>query len=223
MHCITGWKMDGWMHARIFKSIIFIYLHITIANWPIRIGIGELWYTYCIWCLWCLLVISYSVTVLSILLIFSQVFCLPWTPRVICISVFKYLGMYRFAILKWQKIPTLWLEPKEPVQFLTHEEVQRVLLVLLDHTAHEELAPEEPGWHEGAILCHTDLVRTKLHPVCKPKHKQHKHTLQKRWGLESLREFHCYKTHVLLNWNGHFHMSMEGGIKFPENAAYSII
>lgn len=50
---------------------------------------------------------------------------------------------------------------------LTHEEVQRVLLVLLHHTPHEELTAEQLRGHEGAILGHADLVRTELHPVCR--------------------------------------------------------
>lgn len=49
---------------------------------------------------------------------------------------------------------------------LTHQEVKRVLLVLLHHSTHEELASKQVGSHEGAILRHPDLIWAELHPVC---------------------------------------------------------
>lgn len=55
--------------------------------------------------------------------------------------------------------------------FLTHQKMQRVLLVFPDHGSHEELASEQVRGHEGAVLRHPDFIWAELHPVCRWKLK----------------------------------------------------
>lgn len=49
---------------------------------------------------------------------------------------------------------------------LTHQEVKRVFFIFLDNCSHEELATKQVRCHEGAILCHPDLIGAELYPVC---------------------------------------------------------
>lgn len=51
--------------------------------------------------------------------------------------------------------------------FLTHQEVERVLLIFLHHSPHEKLASKQVGGHEGAVLCHSNFIRAELDPVCR--------------------------------------------------------